>query len=98
MSAKATAVKTVRVVVSGRVQGVWFRGWTIETARGLGLDGWVRNRRDGTVEAVFAGPADAVDDMVRACRDGPPFARVAALEAVAHDAPVAPGFHAAPNA
>ena len=92
------AARTVRVVVSGRVQGVWFRGWTIETARGLGLDGWVRNRRDGTVEAVFAGAAGAVDDMVRACRDGPPFARVAAVEVSSHDAPVDPGFHAAPNA
>ena len=69
--------KQLRVVISGRVQGVWFRGWASGVARGYGLDGWIRNRRDGTVEAVFAGPADAVDDMVRECRRGPPAARPA---------------------
>ena len=47
----------LRVVIEGRVQGVWFRAWTVEAASGRGLDGWVRNRRDGTVEALFAGPA-----------------------------------------
>ncbi len=91
-------MKRVRVVISGLVQGVWFRGWTLETARALGLDGWVRNRRDGTVEAVFEGAAAAVDEMLRACERGPPFARVAGLEVFAHAASVDPGFHAAPSA
>lgn len=68
--------KAVRAWVSGRVQGVWYRGWTVETARALGLSGWVRNRSDGMVEALFAGPADAVDRMVEACRRGPPAAVV----------------------
>ena len=50
--------------ISGTVQGVWFRAWTMQEARGARLDGWVRNRRDGDVEALFAGPADQVDDMI----------------------------------
>ncbi len=70
-------MKSVRVVVSGRVQGVWFRAWTTEKAQALGLDGWVRNRRDGSVEAVFSGDETAVDEMVVACGKGPPLARVA---------------------
>lgn len=68
--------KAVRARIHGRVQGVWYRGWTMETAVRLGLNGWVRNRADGTVEALFAGPADAVDRMLAACREGPPAARV----------------------
>ena len=84
--------KQLRVVISGRVQGVWFRGWASGIARGYGLDGWIRNRRDGTVEAVFAGPATAVDDMVRECRRGPPAARVVAVECFDYADPVAPGF------
>ena len=82
----------LRVVISGRVQGVWFRGWAAGVARGYGLDGWIRNRRDGTVEAVFAGPAAAVDDMVRECRRGPPAARVVAVECFDYADPVPPGF------
>ncbi|MCH6588225.1 MAG: acylphosphatase [Proteobacteria bacterium] len=66
------SVKRVRVVISGRVQGVWFRGWTVDEATARGLSGWVRNRRDGTVEAVFEGAPEAVDAMVEACRTGPP--------------------------
>ena len=66
--------KAVRVVIEGRVQGVWFRGWTAEEARRLNIRGWVRNRRDGAVEAVFAGAAADVDEMVAACRQGPPMA------------------------
>lgn len=68
--------KAIRAHITGRVQGVWYRGWTVETATGLGLSGWVRNRADGSVEAVFAGPAAAVDRMLAACRQGPPAARV----------------------
>ncbi len=69
----------VRVVISGRVQGVWYRGWTVEHARAAGLSGWVRNRTDGTVEAVFAGLPEAIDTMIDACRKGPPAARVDAI-------------------
>ncbi|HEV7371890.1 acylphosphatase [Arenibaculum sp.] len=72
--------KAVRVVVSGKVQGVWFRGWTVDQARARGLSGWVRNRADGTVEAVFAGDPAAVDAMVVACREGPCLARVDTID------------------
>ncbi len=91
-------VKRVRVVISGRVQGVWFRGWTVDEATARGLSGWVRNRRDGTVEAVFEGAPGAVDALVEACRSGPPAARVVDVERVAHHDPVAPGFHSRPTA
>ncbi len=85
-------VKRLRVVISGRVQGVWFRGWTVDEATARGLSGWVRNRRDGTVEAVFEGAPEAVDAMVEACRSGPPAARVHDVVQFAHNAPVEPGF------
>lgn len=68
--------KIVHVMISGTVQGVWFRAWTAEQAERRGIDGWVRNRRAGEVEAVFAGQPDKVDEMIAACHEGPPAARV----------------------
>jgi acylphosphatase len=68
------------VVVHGQVQGVGFRVWTEFTAARLGLEGWARNRRDGSVEAVFAGPETAVERMIEACRRGPPAAEVDAVD------------------
>jgi acylphosphatase len=59
------------VLIRGWVQGVGFRAWTEYTALELGLQGWVRNRRDGAVEALFVGPPDAVAAMIAACRQGP---------------------------
>jgi len=90
-------MKQVRVIISGRVQGVWFRGWTMETARHHRLDGWVRNRRDGTVEAVFAGAEEDVAEMLEACRHGPPMARVTEVERFPYDQPVAKGFRPLPS-
>jgi acylphosphatase len=69
-------LKTVTVRIEGRVQGVFYRAWTEQTARRLDLDGWVRNRRDGSVEAVFSGPESQVDEMLRRCANGPPDAAV----------------------
>jgi acylphosphatase len=69
------------VMVRGRVQGVGYRAWVEHEALRRGLDGWVRNRRDGNVEAVFAGPPDAVAAMVAACRRGPSSARVEGVDA-----------------
>lgn len=69
------------VVIRGRVQGVGFRYWTQREALRHDLRGSVRNRRDGTVEATFSGPADAVSAMIEACRRGPPGSAVSAIEA-----------------
>jgi acylphosphatase len=69
-----------RVAIRGRVQRVGYRNWTEYTALARGLEGWVRNRADGTVEAVFAGPANAVAAMIEACRRGPRGARVEAVD------------------
>ena len=68
------------VTVRGRVQGVGYRAWVEDEATSRGLEGWVRNRRDGSVEAVFSGPEDIVADMVTSCRRGPISARVDAVQ------------------
>ena len=68
------------VVVRGRVQGVGFRAFVEVEALRHGLEGWVRNRHDGSVEAVFAGPPEQVEAMLDACRRGPFHARVEALD------------------
>ena len=74
---KARAI--LHVTIRGQVQGVGYRAWVEYQARASGLEGWVRNRRDGSVEAVFAGPGKAVAEMVALCRHGPPSARVEAV-------------------
>jgi len=68
------------VIVRGRVQGVGFRAFVEREAAKRGLQGWVRNRRDAAVEAVFAGEAAVVADMIEACRRGPRLSRVDALD------------------
>jgi acylphosphatase len=72
-------MRTVRLRVSGRVQGVGYRAFVIETAARLGLAGWVRNRRDGTVEALASGDAAAIAELIAACRRGPLTAHVGAV-------------------
>jgi acylphosphatase len=67
------------VTVTGRVQGVGYRAWVAHEASARQLEGWVRNVRDGSVEALLAGPADIVTDMIAACRRGPSLARVDAV-------------------
>jgi acylphosphatase len=86
------------VRITGRVQGVWFRGWTVDEASRLKLDGWVRNRRDGAVEALFSGPAQAVDRMIAACRRGPPAASVDDVTVSPADPPPERGFRQLPTA
>lgn len=67
----AEPARIVRVTVTGQVQGVGYRAWTAQEAHARGIAGWVRNRLDGSVEAVFAGPAEAVAALCEACRRGP---------------------------
>jgi acylphosphatase len=69
-----------RVIVHGRVQGIFFRDTTRRMAVSRGVAGWVRNRVDGAVEAVFEGDEDAVASMLRFCRQGPPGADVERVE------------------
>ena len=66
----------LQVMIRGRVQGVGYRAWVEYQASASGLEGWVRNRRDGSVEALFAGPPTRVAEMVALCRHGPPSSRV----------------------
>jgi acylphosphatase len=74
----STAIR--QVTIRGRVQGVGYRAWVDHQARNHNLEGWVRNRRDGSVEALFAGPEAIVSEMVARCRRGPSTARVEAVE------------------
>jgi len=76
----APETKRIRVHITGRVQGVCFRAETRNQALKLGLGGWVRNLRDGRVEALFDGPADRVREMLRWCKKGPPLASVSFVE------------------
>jgi acylphosphatase len=69
----------IQVIIRGRVQGVGYRAWVEYQAEASGLEGWVRNRRDGSVEAVFAGRPKIVAEMVALCRHGPAAARVDAV-------------------
>lgn len=80
------------VHVTGRVQGVWFRAWTREQAQERGVSGWVRNRPDGSVEAVVAGPREAVEALIAALHEGPPAARVTDVRVSETDVPTEPGF------
>lgn len=70
----------IRLRIRGRVQGVWYRGWMVDEARERGLAGWVRNRRDGSVEALIIGPEPALREMIASCRHGPGPARVEDIE------------------
>jgi acylphosphatase len=81
------SVVRCRVIVAGRVQGVFFRDSCERVATGLGVDGWVRNRPDGTVEVVAEGDRAAVDELLAWCRHGPPRARVDRIDVT--DEPVA---------
>ena len=81
----------------GRVQGVFFRAWSAETAQSLGLSGWVRNRRDGTVEMLVQGEEEAVARMIERCRQGPPAARVDRIDVEEADESASGGFEQRPT-
>jgi acylphosphatase len=80
------------VFIHGHVQGVWYRGWAVDTARALGLAGWVRNRRDGTVEAVVEGDEGAVERFLALAREGPPAASVERIEVREEEPAALSGF------
>jgi acylphosphatase len=75
-----TARRFIHATIRGNVQGVGFRAFVERQALERGLDGWVRNRRDGAVEAVFAGPANAVEAMIEICRQGPAGSHVTGVD------------------
>ena len=83
--------------IAGRVQGVGYRDWLLREARAHGLAGWVRNRRDGTVEALLAGELPALQAVLLACRRGPPAALVESVEETLADDPPEPGFQRMPT-
>ena len=89
--------RSVRVRIEGRVQGVGYRYWTERVAGDLGLDGWVRNRRDGAGEALFAGSPDDVAEMLERCRDGPPAAQVTSVTILEEDGTASAGFEVLPT-
>lgn len=87
-----------RLTIFGRVHGVGYRAWMMERAQALGISGWARNRRDGTVEALVDGDTAAVEELVRACRRGPRLAEVTAIEEALAEPPGEPGFRLLPTA
>jgi acylphosphatase len=98
MRSQSPATRSVQVRIEGLVQGVAYRAWTESEANELGLGGWVRNRRDGTVEAVFSGDAAAVTEMLRRCERGPPSARVEGVRIVGEDVDAYHSFEVRPTA
>jgi acylphosphatase len=92
MGSEDNTRRTVTAKIEGRVQGVYYRAWTYETAERLGLDGTVRNTEDGGVEAVFSGPEDKVEEILRLCKQGPTDARVSKVTILSEGGTVAPGF------
>jgi acylphosphatase len=87
----------VHIIISGRVQGVWFRGWIAKQAEALQIRGWVRNRVDGSVEAVFTGAQHHVDEMIKRCQSGPPLARVDHMDVTPTDDDSLNGFEKRPT-
>ena len=86
-----------RLIITGQVHRVGYRDWLIARAEAAGLSGWVRNRRDGSVEALIAGETAAVEELVRMCRRGPRMAVVSSIDEEFAEAPCEPGFFLLPT-
>lgn len=86
-----------RIIVRGRVQGVFYRNWTVGKARELGINGWVRNRADESVEILACGEAKALEALIDACRSGPPAARVTDVQVRESSEPCPEGFETKPS-
>ena len=97
MTDKRTPETIFRLRIKGQVQGVGFRDWAVDEARGRGLSGWVRNRSDGSVEMLVAGPDATVQDLLRALTQGPPAARVTNIDIHNETDPPPPGFQRKPT-
>lgn len=93
MGTQSAEIRAVRVVITGRVQGVWFRSWIKHQANQRDLVGWVRNRKNGTVEALFSGPIYAVDEIIKECLVGPPGADVTDIKKFPAEALTAQDFN-----
>lgn len=91
------AETALRLRISGKVQNVWFRGWLVELASGAGLRGWVRNRSDGSVEALLIGPDSLVQEVAGHCRSGPPAAVVGGVRATPDRDDGSTGFRLRPS-
>jgi acylphosphatase len=91
-------MRTVQVRIEGRVQGVGYRAFVERNAGTLGLAGWVRNRRDGSVEAVFQGPDETIDEMLVLCRRGPRGCAVTGVETIGEGVGAFAGFEVRPTA
>ena len=81
-----------RLTITGRVHGVGYRAWMVKEAVRLGVSGWVRNRADGAVEALVYGDLAAVEELLRACRLGPPLAEVSTITEELAEPETEPGF------
>jgi acylphosphatase len=90
-------IETIRLRITGRVQGVGYRFWMTRAAASLGLRGWVRNRQDGSVEAQLTGPPAAVDAIVEASKEGPAGARVSEVTATPDQDDGSVAFEARPT-
>ncbi len=86
-----------RLIITGRVQNVFYRDWFTEQATALGLDGWVRNRADGSVEAVVQGPSEMVETIIAKAHQGSPASRVDRVEAGEFGGPILSGFEQRPT-
>ena len=91
-------IEARRLSIHGRVQGVYYRGWAVGAARVLGLAGWVRNRRDGTVEALLQGEGAVIERFIAMARQGPPAARVERIDIAEAEPDACTGFEQRPTA
>lgn len=87
-----------RLIITGHVQNVFYRDWFNEQAEALGLDGWIRNRADGSVEAIVQEPSEMVDIIIDRARQGSPASRVDAVAVEEVDGPILTGFEQHPTA
>jgi acylphosphatase len=97
MTDESNEITTLRLRIEGSVQGVGYRDFVMMSARDLGVDGWIRNRSDGTVEALVSAPNSLVEKLVGLCMRGPPGARIGNVELHKAEPPTETGFRRRPT-